>query len=1844
MSFAPASPAPSAASAPADPPDPRAQDLGPLTWVLEDVRRCLDQAARAVAAGQPAQAEAPLHQAAGALEMAGHPGASGAARVVNAMELLARHLAAHPPADAATAGQASQAMAHAVFAVTDFLDAVLHGRSAHPVALYPNYHALLALAGEARAPGRSPDRVLLRAHPSVLWTPPAGLDLSPLEVPEAEPPEEAIESIELSAAGPDQFHVAQISEPTAAPFPSGAALRARLDQAVLQFVKAGDPAAARELSFLCAGLVSRLPADDTPEWRRWRRLWRLAAAFFEAQALDPSLTDLPAKRSASRLLVAYAQQASAAPADLEALAHDLLYACAATGPVDAGKAPCLAALRSACGLADAPALDHQSAPFGRYDPAVLAIARKRLAAAREGWAALSGGEVLQLRATVDHLASVAEVLPRLHEPLTPLAQALSSVADQLAALADPPAAPLAMEVATAILFLEALCQDFDPHDALQGERAQRLAARLGRVQRGAAPEPLEPWVEGLFRQASDRQTLGSVVDELRASLGELEKDLDAFFRQRADRTPLQAAPGRLSQMRGVLSVLGLDQAARAVLRMRDQVQLLWAEPEGPQAAALVEALGQNLGALGFLIDMLHYQPHLARELFVFDEASGELRPEMGRAAPPSPPSPLAAFSPVAPTPGPEVSGVLPQEAFTDAFPVDAAEVAEVTEAAEAVEPGAGLALDFVLEPADVAFDATLPEPTPAPPAPDHPPEPPPLPVEEPDPEPLPVPGPVLEPGVDGDAELRSIFLEEAREVLAEGRQALAVLGHSPGDLATLAALRRCFHTLKGSARMVGLEEFGAAAWSLEQLLNAWLAEARAADPALCGVTAQALEALARWVEDLANAGEGDADALGWRASDVNGPAEAVRAQGQSRPVSAAGAAEAGEEIREVGPLRIPAGLFNVYLQEADEDSLRLQEGLSAWSLAPALPPSQELELLAHSLAGSSATVGFAGLAEIARLLELVLQRQPHRAVMGSDGAASATELAEAAALLVAAGEHVRQLLHQFAAGFLREPDAGLLERLRQLASREPAQTLDIDLGQLPDGEPDPMVFSLFEEEALELLPRLDAAVRAWAERPADASPHAEVLRLLHTLKGGARLVGLQGLGELAHALESEAEALPSPSDPGRGEAVTALCHRIDQLQSAFEALRLRQSPPSASARAAAGMTSAQGPVDAADLPARPTAEPDSTPVLELPSSSTGTPNAAPSSGVVRVRAQLLDRLMNQAGEVMITGARLESALGGMREGLQDLSSSVERLRQQLREAEIQAETQMQSRAPQGPAAAGFDPLELDRFTRMQELTRSMAESVNDIAALQRQLARAVDAGEDDLSAQSRQTRDLQRDLLRTRMLEFGSIAERLRRVVRQAAQECGKEARLEIEGESLEIDRGMLDRMTPVFEHLLRNAVAHGIEAAADRRQAGKPASGLLRIRVEQAGNDIALRFEDDGAGLDLARIADKAQRLGLQHARDDLPPQAAADLIFRPGFSTASSVSELAGRGVGLDVVRAEVQALGGRIEVESQQGLGCCFRLLLPLTTAVTHVVLMRCGALRFGVPASLVETVLRSEPQVLAEAQASGQWVGEGGASLPFFWGGALLRASRASQEAAGRAVPVALLQSAAQRLALQVDEVLGHREVVVKHLGPQLARLPGLAGMTVLASGEVVLIYNPVALAAIYGERARQFAAGEGGSGAEAGSALPASGDRASGEAGQTASDRATQPPLVLVVDDSLTVRRVTQRLLQREGYRVALAADGLQALERLAQEAPALVLSDIEMPRMDGFELARHLRGDPRWSGLPLVFITSRTAPKHREHAETLGVDHYLGKPYAEDELLALCRRYTLPGQGAPAAP
>jgi chemosensory pili system protein ChpA (sensor histidine kinase/response regulator) len=678
------------------------------------------------------------------------------------------------------------------------------------------------------------------------------------------------------------------------------------------------------------------------------------------------------------------------------------------------------------------------------------------------------------------------------------------------------------------------------------------------------------------------------------------------------------------------------------------------------------------------------------------------------------------------------------------------------------------------------------------------------------------------------------------------------------------------------------------------------------------------------------------------------------------------------------------------------------------------------------------------------------------------------------------------------------------------------------------------------------------------------------------------------LGEMAHRMESSIEQIGSENL--QAVQLEPLLARFDTLQANFDALgHVAPLTPAATPKAVAA------------------------PVHDVRT------HARPSSGqLVRVKSQLLDRLVNQAGEVMISRSRMESRLVQLRASLSELDGNLNRLRQQLRDVELQAETQMQSRlALTKDAAQGFDPLEFDRFTRVQELTRMMAESVNDVATVQRSLQQTVQGTEDDLVAQGRQARELQRDLLRTRMVEFDSVSDRLYGVVRQAAKESGKQVKLDVVGGSIEMDRGVLDRMTPAFEHMLRNAVAHGIEDAAVRTKAGKPAIGTITILLHQESNDVSVAFQDDGSGLHFDKIRAKAVANGLIAADAELSSADAANLLFTPGFSTADQITEIAGRGIGMDVVRTDVNALGGRIETTTELGQGSTFKLVLPLTTAVTQVVMLRMGDFTIGVPANLMETVLRMPVAELDKAYADDAYT-MAGQAMPFFWAGALLQISARSHEHVSKNAQVAVFRSAGQRLAMHVDEVLGNREVVVKNLGPQLARLPGLAGMSVLASGAVVLIYNPVALATVYGEQAREVrraaAAGEAVSIAN----LPAEAD---------------QLPLVLVVDDSITVRRVTQRLLKREGYRVALANDGLHALEKLADEKPAVVLSDIEMPRMDGFDLVRNIRADDKLRDLPIIMITSRIAEKHREHAKELGVDHYLGKPYSEDQLLELVRGY-----------
>jgi len=496
----------------------------------------------------------------------------------------------------------------------------------------------------------------------------------------------------------------------------------------------------------------------------------------------------------------------------------------------------------------------------------------------------------------------------------------------------------------------------------------------------------------------------------------------------------------------------------------------------------------------------------------------------------------------------------------------------------------------------------------------------------------------------------------------------------------------------------------------------------------------------------------------------------------------------------------------------------------------------------------------------------------------------------------------------------------------------------------------------------------------------------------------------------------------------------------------------------------------------------------------------------------------------------------------------------------------------------------------------------MAESVNDVSTVHGNLVNTVDETEKALLAQARLNRDLQQDLMRVRMVPFGSLQERLYRIVRQTAKELGKRANLEIKGTQVELDRSVLERITGPFEHLLRNAVTHGIEDVATRRAAKKPEIGEIRLELKQEGNEVQLALSDDGAGLNIERIREKAIEKGMLTTGSDLSESEIADFIFQPGFSTAEEVSQVAGRGVGMDVVRNEVAALGGRVEMRFTKGQGTRFEIYLPLTLAVTQTVIVRAGAKIYAIPAVMVEQVLQLRQEQLVAAYKSGrtEWQDR---HYPFHYLPHLLGVSDAVAEQK-RFSPTLYLRSGTNSIALHVDDMVGsNQEIVVKAIGPQLQRIAGITGATVLGTGEIVLILNPVQLA-IKEVAVRPAVV----------------------HAAPKPQAAATQPT-IMVVDDSLTVRKVTGRLLERQGYLVVTARDGVEAMEKLQELVPDVMLVDIEMPRMDGFDLTRNVRADARLSRVPIIMITSRTADKHQNYAREVGVSHFLGKPYQEDDLL-----------------
>jgi chemosensory pili system protein ChpA (sensor histidine kinase/response regulator) len=1972
-------------------------DTGPLSWVMSEIREALNQSGVALSKATSAasddhstairHAKTYLHQAHGALQMVDIDGVTIITETVE--DILERA----ESGQAELSAQHVQIINNAYQALIEYLDEVLAGGSHQPVRLFPYYQALLEIRGAERI------------HPADLFFP--DLTIRP-HFPAAE------QAVPVEA---------EVYLP----------LRKRFERALLPFLKSADKAV--ELENASAMQVVVAEVEQMQRNQQSRAFWWVMHGFAEAVANAQVSNELYVKQLFARINLQLRRLSQGSASISERLLRDALFFIAG---IEQGS-KLTTQIRAAYRLNGLVPADYSTRHYGQISLEALGTAKDRLAQAKNMWDRLASGDASPAAAFEQEMHGLSEAGSRLNAPsLSKLLRELNGIARHAAH--SRPGDAICMEIATSLLFIENTLNHISRLPENFAERADAMTARLLSVVSGETLGKPAQWIDDIYREAQQRQTVKMLASEMLSSLRQVEKMLDEFFNDPERREVLAQIEQVLHQIQGALAIQEQSDAMRVVEHTRSTLQRFSAAGDdvAPEQKEF-ERIAQNIGALSFFIETLQHQSDTQNNHFTFDEEAGVFRINLlERRAVVAAPQP----DPVVSSPAADGQAFTASAATGDSLP-SLPELATVEdELLQQQQHSAELALSLTAQPHDpelqerlkeslvqMRVDAALSDNREAndraQAAIDI--------LDHPDfsasqqslaeivttivplhaAEAAAPAAPAEVSDEEADAELREIFLSEADEVLTNARQALLQLHDAPHKQEPLTVLRRAFHTLKGSGRMIGLNAFGEAAWSIEQVLNLWLSESRAVSADLDALLDHAVTQLDGWVQEIQQHGQSHQTpyALAEIAARVRdgGPfAESVPAgaaateealelselpelpaqaeeiqlsdddlalfgaahtaqsfaveetqspeiQFETQPEiqletqaethaqaiaqletnAAAPAAPASAEViafpgmqeirhddstKQIGDLTISLPLYNIYLAETDQLVRHLSHDFAEWRHEPERPVMTQSVHAAHSLAGSSATVGFKPLQEVAHALEMALQRmalQPgslhapdydtlqlsvERArwmlqqfaqgempyyeptlvsnldslwqgqgpgpgpghghgpeARSAEAEAQSKSVAETIAAVEAAQVVAAPEFEQVAEDVAGQPherhlhsvtavaaDASVaaapdnVQAISPLSAPLPAaapQFFDapkeeIDPSLVVRDELDADLLPVFLEEGSDMLPQIGSALRSWQETPSDVKPSQAILRHLHTIKGSARMAGAMVLGQHMHEMESHIEViLQSGASAISRHTIDELLAHYDRGVQMFDNLRNPQAQQLVAAAAVAIAPAAAAEAHAAvNLPS------------VMPSMAAGGVTSAPApvpavanaSGLVsqvRVNADVLDRLVNQAGEVSITRSRLESGIGTLQMSLSELTENVDRLRSQLREIEIQAEAQISSRM----TLAGereFDPLEFDRFTRLQELTRMMAESVNDVASLQKNLTNTVDGANADLLTQRRLTRDLQQDLMHVRMVQFASIAERLYRLTRQVAKELDKRVNLDIRGGNVEIDRSVLEKMIGPFEHLLRNAIVHGIESREARRAAGKSETGELKIEIRQDGNEILIQLSDDGQGLNLQRIRDKARTVGLLESDEQISDVETTELIFRPGFSTAADVTELAGRGVGMDVVRSEAASLGGRVAVSSDAGQGTNFTIHLPLTLAVTQVVLLSTGGHTYAVPSALVEQVQQLKAKALAAAYNDGSLLWQGH-KVPLQYLSTLL-GDADMVPVAQQYSPIIILRSGNDRVALHVDEIVGNREVVVKNIGPQLSRMIGVAGATVLGSGDIVLILNPVPLAQrfLHEPRAPQQShlATHDVMGAVAEmsvsvvSGLPPAAQPVQGLRSQS---------VVMVVDDSLTVRRVTQRLLSREGYQVVLAKDGVDALEQLQAITPDVMLVDIEMPRMDGFDLSRNIRNDERTRHIPIIMITSRTAAKHRSYAMELGVNEYLGKPYQEDELISTIKSF-----------
>jgi len=1107
-----------------------------------------------------------------------------------------------------------------------------------------------------------------------------------------------------------------------------------------------------------------------------------------------------------------------------------------------------------------------------------------------------------------------------------------------------------------------------------------------------------------------------------------------------------------------------------------------------------------------------------------------------------------------------------------------------------------------------------------------------------------------------DPEFLEVFLEEAREELDRiGEQRIA-WQRNPADRQAITALRRAFHTLKGSGRVVGATEIGDFALVIEDLLNQVLSGALAASPGiieLVGEAATALEPLVGKAPSTGDTGPVLA-ALVERARELAravpamAPAEtpevAEPAEPTAAPVEAAlpPPVEAARRVPAVPPTlpepATPAGvdleLAQVFQYEAteilDASDLILQRLASEPDQAALL---NDLRRSMHTLKGSSRMSGFMPIGDVAHAAESVLD-----ALGKGKGRATSAVLDTLQHTL----DHLNRMLAETASGASPPAAVNLIGDLHRLAEaltagepvtklppvvaaaeptsrRQPVTPLP-ELAPFQMTELDQELVQVFQVEAGEILDSSDVILQRLREDSGNVDLLNDLRREMHTLKGSSRMAGFMTVGDLAHAAESLLDALGKGALKGSAQILDHIQRALDRLHQMLAGVLGGVQPPAQREL----IEELQAALGAKAIPerSRPLLPAVTATLTAAAAAAAARPTekpapAAASADSIRVSAALLNTLVNQMGESSIFRARIDQGVGAMSFNLNELEQTITRLRRQVTHLATQAEARIQSRQDQGAKAhqLEFDPLELDRFTELQQVSRSLMEIADDLGNIGNTLGEHAREITSLLDQQGKVNKEIQQGLMRTGMVRFGSIIPRLRRVVRQSAQELGKRAELLVGGEDAEVDRNVLENMIAPLEHMLRNSLAHGIEASEQRRLAGKPEIGTISLSLRREGAELVLELGDDGGGLNFDAIRAKGEEKGLL-----LPDQPATQedliaLLLRPGFSTATSVTQISGRGVGMDVVNEAIRAMRGALLIQTEPGQGTRFIVRLPFSLAVTQALLARAGDSLFAIPLLSIELVTRlNEGEFRSYLSGDSVQHRHNERSYPIHNLGILIGSARiqAFEEVADRRPPALLFRSAEASAALQVEAVLGNREIIVKPVGPQFNGVPGISGATVLGDGRVVVVLELAALVRHIGTQAQKQAE-----------------SRALRVARQE-----TRPEKisVMVIDDSITMRKVTARILERHNIQVVTAKDGLDAVAMLQTQVPDLAILDIEMPRMDGFEVVAHVRNQQNLRGLPIIMVTSRGGEKHRERAMKLGVNDYLTKPYQEEQLMQSIRQ------------